>query len=207
MRIATPVTGSLVRNDSFGTSARVRGRDLKRPYGGETTTPQRRASLGDPTSCRFVSFSPSIARRYGGDGHWRGSAGASSLAYRAGAAVRVGGRDKPLPYGADGALVRIGGLSRAPAPTEDERCAQIRGRPKVAPTGADDTGQCPALRERRSGSAGGDKPLPYGGDGTSARTGGRPQGIAPTGAKRPAVAPTIGRRNPCRTTSTRKEGE
>ena len=181
--------------------------DRRSPLRGRDDHPQRRASLGDPTSCRFVSFSPSIARRYGGDGHWRGSAGASSLAYRAGAAVRVGGRDKPLPYGADGALVRIGGLSRAPAPTEDERCAQIRGRPKVAPTGADDTGQCPALRERRSGSAGGDKRLPYGGDGTSARTGGRPQGIAPTGAKRPAVAPTIGRRNPCRTTSTRKEGE
>jgi hypothetical protein len=38
MRIATPVTRSLVRNDSFGASARVRGRFVKRPYGGETTT-------------------------------------------------------------------------------------------------------------------------------------------------------------------------
>ena len=38
MRIATPVTRSLVRNDSFGALARVRGRFMKRPYGGETTT-------------------------------------------------------------------------------------------------------------------------------------------------------------------------
>ncbi len=70
-----PVTRSLVRNDSFGTLARVRGRPKVAP-----------------TGARRPPVAPSIARR----SSRKTTPGNASTA---GAAVRIGGRGKPLPYG------------------------------------------------------------------------------------------------------------
>jgi hypothetical protein len=124
-RIATPVTRSLVRNDSFGTLARDDARPPL-PKGGCRSSQTGaggyglRSSSSIPRSCSQARATGPLTR----GGHWRATqapplrggagVGADRLLTRrsplrggrrrampgaAGEALRVGGRGKPLPYG------------------------------------------------------------------------------------------------------------
>ena len=107
MRIATPVTRSLVRNDSIGASARVRGRFVKRPYGrgresarisgGASPSPtaeteRRRGTAGDRRSPLRGLCLPRARGRWPRRGRMRSPRSGRDLS-------RDRGRGKPLPYG------------------------------------------------------------------------------------------------------------